>query len=101
MFLFLDVLKAVKFQRALLVSEVDFGRRFLDWFIEVARTNDILEILKQALLVLRLALRRHLCDRLDFALQDQEALVVKINTVGTEERANLAESRLAPVDRVN
>ena len=93
-------LETTELLRSTLVGFVDEFGLFLNRRFKTAGTDDILEVLEQALLVLVLGTRGHLGDGLDLALQNEETLVIQVDALGLEESGCLGEGGLARVDKV-
>mmetsp|Transcript_13647 Transcript_13647/g.28968 ORF Transcript_13647/g.28968 Transcript_13647/m.28968 type:complete len:296 (-) Transcript_13647:262-1149(-) len=62
--------------------------------------DDVLQVLQQSLVVFRFALGGHHADHLDLSLQDQEAVVVEIDALGSQEFGHLFERGVFAVDLI-
>ena len=93
-------LEALQLLGARLAGLVHGARMLLDRLLVPAGADDVLEVLEKALIVLRLALGRHLRNALDLALQDQEPLVVQVDPAPAEQRGDFGVVGPLPVDRV-
>mmetsp|Transcript_9903 Transcript_9903/g.32676 ORF Transcript_9903/g.32676 Transcript_9903/m.32676 type:complete len:247 (-) Transcript_9903:343-1083(-) len=80
----------------------DLQRRSLlrNRFNVLVRPDNVLQILQQTVLVLRRCLWLHHRDLLDFALQNEEAIVVQVDAAEPQQLADLGERRLFAVDVV-
>lgn len=76
--LLLNMAQAIELGLPILIQLLQLNGRLVNGFLVAGSTDDILKVLKEAVLGIG-AFGLHLGDGLDFALEDEEAVVVEID----------------------
>ena len=76
----LTCLDAVSLLDSLLVALLDVLCQLVYFFDVLVAADDIFQVFQEASLILGQSFRLHQGDLLDFALQDEESVVVQVNT---------------------
>ena len=89
-----------EFLAALLILDFDIFFKLVDALDIFVGTNDILQVLQEAGLILVLSLSFHQRDLLDLTLEDEESVMLEVDTLGAEELADFLERGLLTIDTV-
>lgn len=80
-----------EFLAALLILDFDIFFKLVDALDIFVGTDDILQVLQEACLILVLSLGFHQGDLLDLTLEDEESVMLEVDTLGAEELADFLE----------